>query len=74
MALRLFLMIPHFILLFFLIFAWWVTAIIAWFVILITGAYPAGLHTFGVGVLRWYLRVEGYGLLMVDDYPPFSLE
>ena len=28
---------------------------------------------FGVGALRWRLRVEAYMLLMVDEYPPFSL-
>lgn len=70
---RIFLGIPHFIVLFFVLFAWWVTTIVAWFAILFTGAYPAGLYEFGVGALRWLLRVEAYMLLMVDDYPPFSL-
>jgi len=50
-----------------------VSAIIAWFAILFTGRYPAGLYEFGVGVLRWNTRVEGYLLLLYDDYPPFSL-
>ena len=70
---RLLLAIPHFIALFFVVFAWWVTAIVAWVAILITGAYPGGLYEFGVGALRWLLRVEAYVLLLVDDYPPFSL-
>jgi len=70
---RIFLAIPHFIALFFVVFAWWVTAIVAWVAILITGAYPGGLYEFGVGALRWLLRVEAYILLLVDDYPPFSL-
>jgi len=70
---RIFLAIPHFIALFFVVFAWWVTAIAAWVAILITGAYPGGLYEFGVGALRWLLRVEAYILLLVDDYPPFSL-
>jgi len=26
-----------------------------------------------VGALRWRIRVEAYLLLMVDEYPPFSL-
>ena len=43
------------------------------FVILFTGAYPQGLYEFGVGALRWRIRVEAYMLLMVDEYPPFSL-
>jgi hypothetical protein len=72
-GLRLLLAIPHFILLFFIVFAWWITAIVSWFLILITGNYPDGLYQFGVGTLRWMLRVEAYVLLLVDEYPPFSL-
>ena len=72
-ALRILLAIPHFIVLFFVVFAWWVTSIVAWVAILLTGAYPQGLYDFGVGVLRWLIRVEAYMLLLVDDYPPFSL-
>jgi hypothetical protein len=72
-GLRLILAIPHFIVLFFVLCAWWVTTILAWFLILITGRYPQGLYDFGVSALRWLIRVEAYMLLMVDDYPPFSL-
>ena len=71
---RLILAIPHFIVLFFVMIAWCVTTIVAWFAILFTGAYPAGLYEFGVGSLRWLIRVQAYMLLLVDDYPPFSLE
>lgn len=46
----------------------------AWFAILFTGRYPKGLYDFGVGAMRWRLRVEAYVLLLVDEYPPFSLE
>ena len=70
---RLLLGIPHFIVLFLLSCAWWVTTVLAWFLILITGTYPQALYEFGTGVLRWLIRVEAYMLLMVDDYPPFSL-
>jgi hypothetical protein len=70
---RILLAIPHFIVLIFLLFAWCVTTIVAWFLILFTGTYPQGLYEFGVGVLRWLLRVEAYMLLLVDEYPPFSL-
>lgn len=72
-ALRIVLAVPHLIVLFFIVFAWLVTTIIAWFVILFTGTYPQGLYDYGVGALRWLLRVEAYMLLLVDDYPPFSL-
>ncbi len=73
-ALRLLLVIPHAIVLCFVLLAWMVTTIIAWFSIVIAGAYPAGLYGFGVGALRWSIRVEAYLLLLVDDYPPFSLD
>jgi Domain of unknown function (DUF4389) len=72
-GLRLFLVIPHVIVLFFVMLGWCVTTVVAWFSILFTGNYPQGLYEFGVGVLQWRLRVEAYLLLMVDEYPPFSL-
>jgi hypothetical protein len=70
---RILLAIPHIIVLFFVLLAWSVTTIVAWFSILFTGTYPKSLYEFGVGALRWRLRVETYMLLMVDEYPPFSL-
>jgi len=70
---RLILAIPHLIAYFFVLLAWTLTTIVAWFVIVFTGAYPAGLYDFGVGALRWRLRVESYLLLMTDEYPPFAL-
>lgn len=73
-GLRLIYAIPQFIVLFFLGIAWAITVIIAWFAILFTGRYPEGLYTFGVGYMRWSLRVEAYLLLMRDEYPPFSLD
>jgi hypothetical protein len=72
-AFRLVLAIPHFIVLVFVLCAWGITTILAWFVILITGRYPRALFDFGAGALGWRLRVESYLLLMVDVYPPFSL-
>ena len=72
-GLRLLLVIPHLIVLFFVILAWCLTTIAAWFIILFTGAFPPGLYEFSAGALRWRLRVEAYMLLMVDEYPPFSL-
>ena len=72
-AFRLLLGIPHFIALFFVMCAWCLTSVVAWLLILVTGKYPAGLYDFGVGALRWLIRVEAYMLLLVDEYPPFSL-
>ncbi len=73
-AFRLILAIPHFIVLAFVMLAWCVTTVVAWFAILFTGEYPAGLYEFGVGSLRWLIRFQAYLLLLVDEYPPFSLE
>jgi hypothetical protein len=72
-GLRIFYALPHVIVLIFVNVAWVLTSIVAWFAILFTGKYPAGLYRFAVGVLRWDLRVEAYLLLMRDEYPPFQL-
>lgn len=67
--------IPHYIILLALGVAALVVTVIAWFAILFTGRYPAGLFQFVVGVGRWGLRVQAYAFLLVTDrYPPFSLE
>jgi hypothetical protein len=73
-ALRLILAIPHIVVLVFLLIAWGLTTVVAWFAILITGEYPRRLYEFGAGALRWRLRVESYLFLLVDEYPPFSLD
>jgi hypothetical protein len=73
-GLRLIYIIPHAVVLFFLGIAWLITAVIGWFAILFTGAYPESLYRFAVGYLRWSLRVEAYALLIHDEYPPFSLD
>jgi hypothetical protein len=69
-----FLAIPHYIVLAFLGLGAFVSVVIAWFAILITGRYPRGLFDFVVGVGRWCLRVGAYAFLLTTDrYPPFSL-
>ena len=73
-AVRLILAVPHLVLLCFLLIGWLITTIVAWFSILFTRSYPPSLYEFGLGVMRWGLRVEAYLLLLVDEYPPFSLE
>ncbi len=72
-GLRIVYAIPHLLVLWALHLAWFVTSVIAWFAILFTARYPRGLYSFGVGVMRWTVRVEAYLLLMRDEYPPFSL-
>lgn len=73
-GLRIIYAIPHIIIVALLSVAWAVTTVIAWFAILFTGRYPEGLYDFGMGVMRWSIRLEAYMLLMRDEYPPFSLE
>jgi hypothetical protein len=73
-AVRLILVLPHLVLLCVLLLGWLITTVITWFAILFTGSYPASLYPFGAGVMRWALRVEAYLLLLVDEYPPFSLD
>ena len=73
-AVRLILVLPHLVVLLFLLLGWLVSTVIAWFAILFTGSYPTSLLPFGIGVMRWALRVEAYLLLLVDEYPPFALD
>lgn len=69
------LVIPHVIVLAVLAIGAIFAIFIAWFAILFTGHYPRGLFDYVVGVARWGLRVQAYaGLLITDDYPPFSLQ
>jgi hypothetical protein len=71
---RLILVIPQLIVLALLTIAAWVVLVIAFFAVLFTGRWPAGLRHFTLGVVRWWLRVEAYLLLLTDEYPPFTLD
>jgi len=49
-----------------------VAILIAWFAIVITGRYPAGLYEFVAGYNRAVARITAYTLLLADPYPPFG--
>ncbi len=66
--------LPHYVALFFLGIAAFLSVIVAWLAIIITGRYPRGVFHFVEGVLRWHDRVVGYAFILITDrYPPFSL-
>lgn len=68
------LLIPHFIILYLLGIAAFILTIIAQFIVLVTGHYPANMHDIVVGTIRWQVRVNAYFLGLSDKYPPFSLK
>lgn len=69
---RCILIIPHCIVLYFLGIAALFGMLAAWLAALIIGRTPGGLHDFLAGYLVWTERVNAYGSLLVDEYPPFS--
>jgi len=71
---RMLMLIPHFVVVYFINLAAAVVVLIAWFAALFTGSVPPGLHRFLAGFLRWSTRVNSYQLNLIDQYPPFSLD
>jgi Domain of unknown function (DUF4389) len=71
---RIFMVLPHLVVLAFMGIAAEVVAIIGWFGALFTGRLPGFAADFLTGYLRWHTRVTGYAILLTDVYPPFSLE
>jgi len=70
---RLILVIPQAIVIGVLGIAAGICVFIAFFAVLFTGRWPAGLRDFVVKVFRWTIRVQAYYLLLTDVYPPFAL-
>jgi hypothetical protein len=73
-ALRLLLIIPQYVVLYFVSIAAGVVLLVAWLVVVVTARWPAGMRRFVIGYLRWSSRVAGYVLLVTDEYPPFRFE
>ena len=72
--LKVLLLIPHLIILFFLGIVQAVVVYIAYWAVLITGRYPRGLFNFGVGVQRWNNRTTVWFAGWSDRYPPFTTD
>jgi len=66
------LLIPHFIIMYFLGLASLLAAICGQFAILFTGNYPRPLFMLNKAMILWNNRVNSYMLGLSDQYPPFS--
>ena len=66
--------LPHWIVLAFVWIGAFFAVVASWFMVLFTGKYPEGIHSFITGTYRWTTRVTAYTMLMTDRYPPFSFE
>jgi hypothetical protein len=73
-AFRVVLVIPQLVVLYFVNLAAFVVLVIGWFAVLVAGRWPPGLQSFVTGWMRWTSRVNGYSLLIVDEYPPFGFQ
>lgn len=69
---RYLLAIPHFLFAAAYGIAFFVVYIVAWFALMFTGRWPAGLYEFASGFLRYTGRLSAYMYLGVDQYPPFN--
>jgi len=65
--------VPHYIVIVFLAVVAIPVGLIAVIAVVFTGTFPRWAFDFLVGVGRWCSRVSAYVLLLVDQYPPFSM-
>ena len=72
-ALNIFKAIPHYIVLFVFFIGAFFVALIGWFAVLFTGAWPQGMRDFLVRVSNYYYRVWTYVTMVENDYPKFGL-
>jgi hypothetical protein len=73
-AIRLLMVIPQAVVLFFVNLVAIFAVIAAWFVALFSGRLNGGLRDFIAGTVRWNFRVQGYFFFLTDTYPPFTLD
>jgi hypothetical protein len=67
------LLLPHFIVLYFVQLVAAIAGWIAYWIIAFTGEYPKGIFDFTVGAMRWNVRLQAWMLSITDEYPPFTL-
>lgn len=65
--------IPHYIVLMVFFIGAAAVAVIGWFAVLFTGAWPQGMRDFLVRVSNYYFRVWTYVTMVENDYPEFGL-
>jgi hypothetical protein len=46
-----------------------VCGLFIWFIVLITGRMPEGLHQATAAVVRWFARVQGFYWMLTSEYP-----
>jgi hypothetical protein len=64
---------PHILVLYGLLTLASFTTLVAFFIVLVAGRYPAGLFGIAAAAVRYQTRVNAYLYLIVSHYPPFSL-
>ena len=73
MFVRYILAIPHLIILFVLVVAWYISMLILWIPILITGRVPGIWNTIGSELIKRAARVSSYILLFPGGYPALGM-
>ena len=69
-----YIMIPHFMALFFVAFISKIVWVYVTFMLLLTGVYPPKSKQFLVGILKWVSRLHLTAYNLRDDYPRFGLK
>jgi Domain of unknown function (DUF4389) len=70
---RLFLAIPHYLWAVLIGTAVALCVFVNWFILLVKGKTPDGLHAFIAGYIRYLTHLEAYFLLAANPFPPFYL-
>ncbi|MDY0198766.1 MAG: DUF4389 domain-containing protein, partial [Tenuifilaceae bacterium] len=69
----LYIILPHYFILFFVGIWGAILRFIAFWVVLFTGKYPKSMFEFQVGLLRWSLRLSARIYNVADGYPAFGI-